>query len=107
MTILRKRQKLIGWVAVFTALLYLWLAGRQNSDQIAHQAKLGAQTHHALCVVKHGYIQQRAHSRQVLDTQHGAIVYIQGLHAGIDRSVLERSVQQQTIQINAMRTLEC
>ena len=102
-----KLRPIVGWVATFSALIYVAYAGHENSDQIARQARLGAQTHTATCAVKRGLLDQRAHSRHVLATQHGKIVHIKGLHAGIDRSVLERSVQQQTIQINAMRALEC
>lgn len=66
---------------------------------------LANETHVALCTVRAGYVHSRAETEHLLHTQHGPVIHYAGL--SLSRSALQRSVLQQTIQINGLRRLEC
>jgi hypothetical protein len=96
----RRYRWFCAWMISMGAVVFIYLALQNNADAIRAQSQLGAQTHTAVCALRHDLKNRVATAQAFLKTHpHG--------FAGVTVKVLQAQITSQQKTIRALRSLTC
>lgn len=96
-----RRYRWFGaWLISMGGVVFVYLALQNNADAIRHQSQLGAQTHTAVCALRHDLQDRVKNSEQFLRSHpHG--------FAGVTVKVIRAQIMGQEKTIQALHSLDC
>jgi hypothetical protein len=96
----RRYRWFMAWLISIGGVIFIYLALQNNADAIRHQSLLGAQTHTAVCALRHDL------KERVLASEAFIAAHPDGF-AGITVKVLRTSIAGEQKTIKALATLTC